>query len=264
MPDDSMATTIRTVRFDAAARPDDGKRMTSRTWYANGGFRTGFWAAQPGRAEIAYTKDELKALAEVLMRHPQVWILTDDMYEHLVFDDFQFWTIAQVEPALYDRTLTMNGVSKAYAMTGWRIGYAAGPANGLMTPETERAIRAFDQHAARFCIALDALENRAQLAPHGARHGIEPTRVAQRDAHHTGFAVLNQHLTRHLGIHFLHIPPTTSAPAQPTRQCHRGTGFARPRVASPFRGMAQRAPQRQSHGVNQVLRQRSSPPPPSV
>ena len=61
------------------------------------------------------------------MRHPQVWILTDDMYEHLVFGDFEFATIAQVEPALYDRTLTMNGVSKAYAMTGWRIGYAAGP-----------------------------------------------------------------------------------------------------------------------------------------
>jgi len=75
----------------------------------------------------AYTKDELKALAEVLLRHPHVWILTDDMYEHLMFDDMPFWTIAQVEPALYARTLTMNGVSKAYAMTGWRIGYAAGP-----------------------------------------------------------------------------------------------------------------------------------------
>ncbi|MFM8938955.1 MAG: pyridoxal phosphate-dependent aminotransferase [Phenylobacterium sp.] len=75
----------------------------------------------------AYTKDELKGLAEVLLRHPQVWILTDDMYEHLMFDDMKFWTLAQVEPALYERTLTMNGVSKAYAMTGWRIGYAAGP-----------------------------------------------------------------------------------------------------------------------------------------
>jgi aspartate aminotransferase len=75
----------------------------------------------------AYTKAELQALADVLLRHPQVWILTDDMYEHLMFDDFEFWTIAQVEPRLYDRTLTMNGVSKAYAMTGWRIGYAAGP-----------------------------------------------------------------------------------------------------------------------------------------
>ena len=75
----------------------------------------------------AYTKEELQALADVLLRHPQVWILTDDMYEHLVFDGFKFWTIAQVEPRLYDRTLTMNGVSKAYSMTGWRIGYAAGP-----------------------------------------------------------------------------------------------------------------------------------------
>ena len=75
----------------------------------------------------AYTKDELKGLAEVLLHHPHVWILTDDMYEHLMFDDMPFWTIAQVEPALYARTLTMNGVSKAYAMTGWRIGYAAGP-----------------------------------------------------------------------------------------------------------------------------------------
>jgi aspartate aminotransferase len=75
----------------------------------------------------AYTKDELKGLAEVFLRHPHVWILTDDMYEHLMFDDMPFWTLAQVEPALYSRTLTMNGVSKAYAMTGWRIGYAAGP-----------------------------------------------------------------------------------------------------------------------------------------
>jgi aspartate aminotransferase len=75
----------------------------------------------------AYTRAELRAVADVLLRHPQVWILTDDMYEHLVFGDFEFWTIAQVEPALYERTLTMNGVSKAYAMTGWRIGYAGGP-----------------------------------------------------------------------------------------------------------------------------------------
>jgi aspartate aminotransferase len=75
----------------------------------------------------AYTRAELRAIADVLLRHPHVWVLTDDMYEHLVFDDFEFTTIAQVEPALYERTLTMNGVSKSYAMTGWRIGYAAGP-----------------------------------------------------------------------------------------------------------------------------------------
>ena len=74
-----------------------------------------------------YTWDELKALTDVLMRHPHVWVMSDDMYEHLVYDDFKFCTPAQVEPALYARTLTVNGVSKAYAMTGWRIGYAAGP-----------------------------------------------------------------------------------------------------------------------------------------
>ena len=75
----------------------------------------------------AYSVTELKALTDVLMRHSHVWILTDDMYEHLVYDDFKFSTPVQIEPALHERTLTLNGVSKAYCMTGWRIGYAAGP-----------------------------------------------------------------------------------------------------------------------------------------
>ena len=74
-----------------------------------------------------YSWDELQALTEVLLEHPHVWVITDDMYEHLAFGNFKFCTPAQVEPRLYDRTLTVNGVSKAYAMTGWRIGYAAGP-----------------------------------------------------------------------------------------------------------------------------------------
>jgi aspartate aminotransferase len=74
-----------------------------------------------------YSRTELAALAEVLLRHPHVWTLTDDIYEHLLFDDREFATIAQVEPRLFDRTLTVNGVSKAYSMTGWRIGYAGGP-----------------------------------------------------------------------------------------------------------------------------------------
>ncbi|MEP3277637.1 MAG: pyridoxal phosphate-dependent aminotransferase [Stappiaceae bacterium] len=76
----------------------------------------------------AYTRSEIRALADVLLEHPHVWVLTDDMYEHLVYDDFEFTTMAQVEPKLLERTLTVNGVSKAYAMTGWRIGYAGGPA----------------------------------------------------------------------------------------------------------------------------------------
>ncbi|HEX4767724.1 MAG TPA: pyridoxal phosphate-dependent aminotransferase [Lichenihabitans sp.] len=83
----------------------------------------------------AYTRAELKAITDVVVRHPDVWVLTDDIYEHLVYGDFVFTTPAEVEPNLYDRTLTMNGVSKSYAMTGWRIGYAAGP---------ERLIKAMD------------------------------------------------------------------------------------------------------------------------
>ncbi|MDE2385431.1 MAG: pyridoxal phosphate-dependent aminotransferase [Alphaproteobacteria bacterium] len=75
----------------------------------------------------AYSHADMKAITDVLVKHPHVYLLTDDMYEHLVYDDFKFVTPAQVEPKLYDRTLTMNGVSKAYCMTGWRIGYAAGP-----------------------------------------------------------------------------------------------------------------------------------------
>ena len=75
----------------------------------------------------AYGRDELKKITDVLMRHPHVWVMTDDMYEHLVYDDFKFCTPAEVEPRLYDRTLTVNGMSKAFCMTGWRIGFAGGP-----------------------------------------------------------------------------------------------------------------------------------------
>ena len=84
----------------------------------------------------AYTRAELKAITDVLVKHPNVWVMTDDMYEHLVYDDFVFTTPAQVEPKLYDRTLTVNGVSKAYCMTGWRIGYAGGPAELIKAMQT--------------------------------------------------------------------------------------------------------------------------------
>jgi aspartate aminotransferase len=83
----------------------------------------------------AYTRDELKAITDVLVRHPHVWVMTDDMYEHLVYDGFRFTTPAEVEPKLFERTLTVNGVSKAYSMTGWRIGYAGG-ASELITAMT--------------------------------------------------------------------------------------------------------------------------------
>ena len=84
----------------------------------------------------AYTRAELKALTDVLARHPHVWVMADDIYEHLVYGDFEFTTPAQLEPALMDRTLVVNGVSKAYAMTGWRIGYGAGPLQLIKAMET--------------------------------------------------------------------------------------------------------------------------------
>ena len=76
-----------------------------------------------------YTRAELKGLSDVLLRHPEIWVMTDDIYEHVIYDDFQFSTLAQIEPGLYERTLTLNGVSKSFSMTGWRLGYAAGPAD---------------------------------------------------------------------------------------------------------------------------------------
>ena len=76
-----------------------------------------------------YTRDDMKKITDVLIRHPNIWVMTDDMYEHLVYDEFKFCTPAEVEPELYSRTLTVNGMSKAFCMTGWRIGYAAGPEN---------------------------------------------------------------------------------------------------------------------------------------
>ncbi|MCB9965452.1 MAG: pyridoxal phosphate-dependent aminotransferase [Rhodospirillales bacterium] len=81
----------------------------------------------------AYTKEDLRALADVLLKYPHFYIMSDDMYEHLVYDNFKFYTIAQVEPKLFDRTLTVNGVSKSYSMTGWRIGYAGGPKQLIKT-----------------------------------------------------------------------------------------------------------------------------------
>jgi aspartate aminotransferase len=89
----------------------------------------------------AYSAEELRAIADVLLAHKHVWVLTDDMYEHLVFGGFKFATIAEVEPRLYERTLTMNGVSKAYCMTGWRIGYAGGPT------ELVKAMAAVQSHS---------------------------------------------------------------------------------------------------------------------
>lgn len=110
-------------------RVEDGFRLSAKALEAAITPRTKWLIlnAPSNPTGAAYTAQHLRALADVLLRYPHVWILSDDMYEHILFDGFEFATIAAVEPRLYDRTLTMNGCSKAYSMTGWRIGYAAGP-----------------------------------------------------------------------------------------------------------------------------------------
>ncbi|WEK49949.1 MAG: pyridoxal phosphate-dependent aminotransferase [Candidatus Kaistia colombiensis] len=115
-----------------------------------------------------YTRAELKALADVLLKHPQVWIMTDDMYEHLVFDGFEFATIAEVEPKLYDRTLTVNGVSKAYAMTGWRIGYAGGPVELIKAIGTIQSQSTSNPSSISQWAAVEALNGPQDYIPENA------------------------------------------------------------------------------------------------
>jgi aspartate aminotransferase len=112
-----------------------------------------------------YTWAEMKALTDVLLRHPHVWVLTDDMYEHLVYDGFKFCTPAQVEPRLYDRTLTTNGVSKAYCMTGWRIGYAGGPAELIKAMGTIQSQSTSNPSSISQAAAVEALNGPQDFIP---------------------------------------------------------------------------------------------------
>jgi aspartate aminotransferase len=113
----------------------------------------------------AYSRAELKALTDVLVKHPHVWIMTDDMYEHLVYDDFTFSTPAQIEPKLFDRTLTVNGVSKAYSMTGWRIGYAGGPAELIKAMTTIQSQSTSNPSSIAQWAAVEALNGPQDFIP---------------------------------------------------------------------------------------------------
>jgi aspartate aminotransferase len=113
----------------------------------------------------AYTRDEVKAITDVLMKHPQVWMLSDDMYEHLVYDDFEFFSPAQLEPGLYERTLTLNGVSKAYCMTGWRIGYAGGPEHLVKAMATLQSQSTTNANAAAQWASVEALDGPQDFIP---------------------------------------------------------------------------------------------------
>ncbi len=113
----------------------------------------------------AYTKDELKAVTDVLVRHPHVYVMSDDMYEHLVYDNFKFYSPAQLEPRLYARTLTVNGVSKAYCMTGWRIGYAGGPEQLIKTMAMIQSQSTSNPTAVAQWAAVEALNGPQDFIP---------------------------------------------------------------------------------------------------
>ena len=132
----------------------------------------------------AYTCDELKALTDVIKAHPKTWVMTDDIYEHLVYDEFEFFTPAQVEPDLYDRTLTVNGVSKAYAMTGWRIGYGAGPAELIKAMATIQSQSTTNPSSVSQAAAVTALN--------GPQDFLDDWRVSFRERRDLVVSMLNQ------------------------------------------------------------------------
>ena len=132
----------------------------------------------------AYTADDIRALTDVLMRHENVWVLTDDMYEHIIYDDFAFATPAQIEPRLYDRTLTINGVSKAYSMTGWRIGYAGGPL------ELIRAMNIIQSQSTTHATSISQAASVEAL--NGPQDFIEPHKKLFQDRRDLVVSMLNQ------------------------------------------------------------------------
>lgn len=132
----------------------------------------------------AYTETELRGLADVLLKHPHVWVMADDIYEHLVYDGFEFKTIAQVEPKLYDRTLTCNGVSKAFSMTGWRIGFAGGP------KELIKAMNAIQGHSTSNASSIS--QAAAVGALNGERAFLNEWRKAYKERRDLVVDLLNQ------------------------------------------------------------------------
>jgi aspartate aminotransferase len=132
----------------------------------------------------AYTVDETRALTDVIMRHPNVWVMTDDIYEHIVYDDFVFESPAKVEPRLYDRTLTINGVSKAYAMTGWRIGYGAGPAELIKAMNNIQSQSTTNAASVSQAASVEALN--------GPQDFIEPHKKVYQERRDLVVSMLNQ------------------------------------------------------------------------
>ena len=150
---------VTTMKSGYKMQPDDLERaITPKTKWI-------IFNSPSNPTGAAYTKDELKAITDVLVRHPHVHVMADDMYEHLVYDDFKFYSPAQLEPRLYERTLTVNGVSKAYCMTGWRIGYAGGPEKLIKTMAMIQSQSTSNPTAVAQWAAVEALNGPQDFIP---------------------------------------------------------------------------------------------------
>jgi aspartate aminotransferase len=152
-------------------RPEDGFKLTPAALEAAITPRTKWLVLNSpcNPTGTVYTRAELKALAQVLLRHPHVWVLSDDIYEHLLFDGIEFATIAQVEPELYGRTLTVNGVSKTYAMTGWRIGFCGGPKPLVRNMAKVQSQTTTNASSISQAAAVEALNGPQDFVPQRAR-----------------------------------------------------------------------------------------------
>jgi aspartate aminotransferase len=152
-------------------RPEDGFKLTPAALEAAITRRTKWLVLNSpcNPTGTVYTRAELKALAQVLLRHPHVWVLSDDIYEHLLFDGVEFATIAQVEPELYGRTLTVNGVSKTYAMTGWRIGFCGGPKPLVRNMAKVQSQTTTNASSISQAAAVEALNGPQDFVPQRAR-----------------------------------------------------------------------------------------------
>ncbi|HEX3504027.1 MAG TPA: pyridoxal phosphate-dependent aminotransferase, partial [Xanthobacteraceae bacterium] len=150
---------VTTMKSGYKMQPDDLERaITPKTKWI-------IFNSPSNPTGAAYTKDELQAVTDVLVRHPQVHVMSDVMYEHLVYDDFKFYSPAQLEPRLYERTLTVNGVSKAYCMTGWRIGYAGGPEKLIKTMAMIQSQSTSNPTAVAQWAAVEALNGPQDFIP---------------------------------------------------------------------------------------------------
>jgi aspartate aminotransferase len=154
-----------------ACRPEEGFKLTPAALEAAITPRTKWLVLNSpcNPTGAVYTRGELKGLAAVLLRHPHVWIISDDIYEHLLFDGVEFATLAQVEPALYSRTLTVNGVSKTYAMTGWRIGYCGGPRELVRNMAKIQSQTTTNASSISQAAAVEALNGAQDFVPQRAR-----------------------------------------------------------------------------------------------